>query len=109
MKKLGAWTFVAGFVISLLIGLFANTISSLTLTVLVVLGLIVGFLNITENEVHGFLLSSIAFLLVASAANVAILPIFGSTVQVMLNSLVLFIAPATLVVAIRQVFLLARD
>ena len=109
MEKLGAWIFVLGFLIAVILGFMNKPLSSSTLTVLVMFGLIVGLLNITENEVKGFLLASIALLLVGSAANLSVIPFLGQGLQSALNNVVLFIAPATLVVAIKQIFLLAKD
>ena len=109
MAQLGAWAFIAGLIIAVLLGLFTGTPSALTLTVLVVLGLIVGFLNVTDTEVHGFLMASIALLVVGSAANVSTIPLIGENVEYALNGMVLFIAPATLVVAIKEIFLVAKN
>ena len=106
MVDIGRWVFIAGLIIALIIGFTSGVPSSTFLTILIVLGLIVGLLNITEEEVHGFLLASIALLLVGNA-NLQNLPLLGNQLQHSFSNLVLFIAPAALVVAIKEVFLLA--
>ena len=109
MAQIGAWAFITGLVIAVLLGLFTGTPGAVTLTILVVLGLIVGFLNVTDTEVQGFLLASVALLIVGSAANISVVPLIGDNLEYALNGMVLFIAPATLVVAIKEIFLVAKN
>ena len=108
MAKIGAWSFLAGLLIAVILGLLTNVVSITILTILVVLGLIIGFLNITEEEVHGFLMASIALLLVGSAANISVLPLIGNMLSSILNNIVLFVAPAALVVAVKEIFMIAQ-
>ncbi len=109
MEELGTWVFVAGLVLALILGFASGVASGVALTVLVVLGLVVGLMNITEKEVHGFLVAAIALMLVGSLAKVNSLPFVGLELQASLSNIVLFVAPAALVVAIREVFILASD
>ncbi len=109
MARIGAWAFIIGLIISVFLGLFDNSPSTLILTILIVLGLIIGFLNITEKEVQGFLLACISLLLVGSVLNISVFPLLGDQIQGIITNIILFIAPAALVVAIKQVFLLAKD
>ena len=108
MAKIGAWAFLAGLLIAVILGLLTSAISTTILTILVVLGLVIGFLNITEEEVHGFLMASIALLLVGSAANISVLPLVGNMITSVLNNIVLFVAPAALVVAVKEIFMMAQ-
>ena len=109
MKELGTWVFVAGLVLALILGFTSGVVGGVSLTVLVVLGLVVGFMNITEKEVHGFLVAAIALMLVGALARADSLPFIGSELQASLSNVVLFVAPAALVVAIREVFILASE
>jgi len=70
------------------------------------LGLIVGFLNITAKETEKFLIAAIA-LIVLGVASVQALSILGTTIGTALNtilaSLIAFVGASTLVVAVKAV------
>jgi len=109
MEQIGTWGFIAGLVLSLIFGFSSGLVSGVSLTVLIVLGLVIGLLNITQKEVHGFLVASIALLLVATLTKVDSLPLIGPELQSSLSNLVFFIGPAALVVAIKEIFILASE
>jgi hypothetical protein len=67
--------------------------------VLAVLGLVVGFLNVSTKEPQGFLLPAVALALSASA--VRSLPGVGFVLTNILANVVAFVGAAMLVVAIR--------
>ena len=93
----------------MLVGLFAEA-SGLMVTILVILGLIVGFLNVTEKEVHGFLMASVALLLAGSAGSLlSSIPAIGSILGNILNNFVVFVAPAAIIVAIKELYNLAKN
>jgi hypothetical protein len=75
--------------------------------VLAVLGLVVGFLNVAEKEVQNFLLAAIGLIMSASA--IAVLPFVGGMLTDILGYLVVFIAPAVLVVAVKGLLATAKD
>ena len=98
MSKVGRWAFIAGLVIAILLAFMG--LGAQILVILAVLGLIVGFLNVSGSESHEFLIASIA--LIASAGAVQSLPLVGGTVTTVMGNLVIFISPAMLVVAIKS-------
>ncbi len=104
MSSIGKWAFIAGLAIAMLggLGLEASWFS----VVLAVLGLVVGFLNVTHEETQGFILAAIALMLSASA--VQDLPMVGGHLTAVMINLVVFIAPAVLVVALKGLFETAR-
>ena len=75
--------------------------------VLAVLGLIVGFLNISDKESQTFLLAAIALIVAANA--VGGIPYIGELVTRIIANFVLFLGGAVLVVAIKSLFAVARD
>ena len=95
MAETGTWVFVIGLLLALFLGIFIGTATYTTLTLLIVLGLIIGFLNITEKEVHGFLIASIALLL-AGSIDIRTIPLIGYQLQNALNNVLFFIAPVYL-------------
>ncbi len=104
MAKVGKWAFILGLAIAVLAGFGFE--QEWFAWVLAVLGLIVGFLNVTSGETHGFLLAAIGLMLSATA--VQMLPIVGDLTTGVMMNLVVFIAPAVLVVAIKTLLHTAR-
>ena len=71
------------------------------------LGLIVGFLNVSDKESQTFLLAAIA--LIVSANAVGAIPYIGESMTRIIANLVLFLGGAVLVVAVKSLFAVARD
>ena len=105
MGKLGKWAFIAGLVLAFVSPLFIQV--PWFYWVMAVLGLVVGFLNITAEETKGFLLASIGLIL--SATSVQGIPLIGDLVTFIMFNIVAFIAPAVLVVALKTLFETAKD
>ncbi len=105
MQKLGSWAFIVGIVISLVAGFWQLGI--VLTAVLIVLGLIVGFLNVTGSESTPFLLATVSLVIVSSFGG-AILANVSLVLQNMLNALIVFVIPATIIVAIKSVYSLAK-
>jgi len=105
LEKVGRWAFIAGLVLAALAGFFVVDVYWVT-WVLAVLGLVVGFLNVSTKEPQGFLLPAVALALSASA--VRSLPVVGFVLTNILDNAVIFIAAAMLVVAIRALLETAR-
>ena len=98
LEKVGRWAFIAGIVLAVLAGLFVVDVSWVA-WVLAVLGLVVGFLNVSTTDPQGFLLPAVALALSASA--VRSLPGVGFVLTNILANTVAFVGAAMLVVAIR--------
>ena len=105
MAQVGKWVFVVGLVIAVAGGVGFE--QSWFGWVLAVLGLIVGFLNISDKESQGFLLAAIALIVAANA--VGAIPYIGEHVTRIIVNLVLFLGGAVLVVAVKSLFAVARD
>ncbi len=105
MRHIGKWAFILGLVIAVLGGIGLDQ-TWFTWT-LAVLGLVVGFLNVTSGETQGFLLAAIALMLSANA--VQEIPYVGDRVTVILGNVVAFMAAAVVVVALRAFFDTAKD
>ena len=71
------------------------------------LGLVVGFLNISDQESQTFLLAAIALIVAASA--VGAIPYIGELVTRIIANLVIFLGGAILVVAVKSLFTVARN
>ena len=105
MEKVGRWAFIAGLVLAVLAGLVVVDVYWVT-WVLAILGLVVGFLNISTKETQGFLLPAVALALSASA--VRSLPVVGFVLTNILDNVLIFVAAAMLLVALRALLETAR-
>jgi len=103
--NIGKWAFILGLVIAVLAGLFYQP--DWALWVLAILGVIVGFLNVTAEDTRGFLMAAIALTLSATALNT--LPIVGTAFSYVLPFVVAFVAGATIVVALKELFQVGRS
>lgn len=116
----GKTTFVFGVLLSIIVGVILGNMSDAKLTtgigliysVIFVMGLIVGLLNITVKEINEFLIASITFL-VAAGINLYVLqmtlPKVGAVIQQIYFSLGIFVAPAATIVALKAMYELAKN
>lgn len=107
MNGLGHWVFLAGVLLAFLAGLVPSLQTSTMIWVLVVLGFIVGLLNVTAKETAEFLLAGVALIICADATK-SILTM-GPMVFAILSNIVAFVFPATLIVAFRTIWILAKS
>jgi len=115
--KMGQWAFIIGVIIALIVGVFSanlspNTQGMLSL-VLVVLGLVVGFLNVTEKETTPFLVAAAALMLTATSVDTLKSIDLGMSLGIYLAGIVsqiaVFVAPAAVIVALKAINSLASD
>ncbi len=104
LKLVGKWSFLAGIVLALLVSLFPEV--PYAALVLFLLGLIVGFLNISEKESGKFLLATITLMSVGlvSLTAVSVFGVIGSYLAMILANFVAFVSPVALVVAVKAIF-----
>jgi len=102
-ELIGKWAFLIGLIIAVIAGLIEGvyTIPYLAL-ILVILGVIVGFLNIHEKNVIKLLVAIIALMGVGSMTVLAI-PAVNIYLNAILKNFVAFVGAAGLVVAIKAV------
>lgn len=109
LQAVGSWAFLLGVVVAIITGALLPDRSNPTVTsFLVLLGTIVGLLNITQKETTSFLLASVSLVLVTALGG----SVVGGVVSVgmylgaMLDSILVFVVPATIVVALKTIFAL---
>jgi uncharacterized membrane protein len=104
-SMLGSWSFLIGVILALIFGLIGNLGPGVTY-VLIVLGIVIGLLNIADEEVSPFLMSGAVLVIVSTLGQsvVQTVPIFYVTLQ----ALTMLFVPATIIVALKHVFTLAR-
>ena len=106
MDAVGRWAFLVGVVLAVVLGILGPVTGTWAM-ILVVIGLAVGLLNVADKEVMHFLMSG-AVLILASALGgnvMSSLPYAGS----ILDALLAIFVPATIIVAVKNVFTLARN
>lgn len=104
---LGAWAFLVGVILAVVIGLLGyDPTAGMLALALVILGIVIGLLNIGGAELKEFLLAGVVLVIVSSLGGQTLLGVnyVGSIVQALL---VLFV-PATIVVALKVVFAVAK-
>ena len=117
-QQIGSYAFIVGVIIAFIAGigvsgLLGNAAGWIPL-VLVILGLIVGLLNITDKETEKFLIAAVALMVVGTTAGGltvidGVLSPVGSMLAGIVVQIGVFVAPAALIVAIKAVYNLARS
>lgn len=115
-KQIGNYSFIIGVVLAVVLGLAAPRLGSAAAwlwSLLVVLGLVVGFLNISGKETKEFLMVTVALVIVAYAASAQInswsnIQFVGQYLKGMFDSILAFVVPASVVVALKDVWELAK-
>ncbi len=104
-NNLGAWTFVIGLVLAIIIAIF-GVAQTWPIYVLAILGVIVGLLNISHREVIPFLIAAIAFLFTFATLSTIVAPIpeVGEAVGRFFDLVNVFVAPAAAIVAFKALF-----
>ena len=113
MEKLGEYAFLACIVIAVLAGLatgLAGYQSGAVSALLVVLGVVVGVLNISEKETTPFLVAAVALMAAATVGFGAIDQVIskaGTTLDAIFGYIATFVAPGAIIVAFKAVYALA--
>lgn len=114
MQKVGHFVFLVGVLIALLAGIFLPG-NEVLIWILALLGLVVGLINITIKDEVPFLVAVIA-LIVASQSFVYGLqwiPAIGENISQILSGIlgyvIMFVAPAAVVVALKAVYVFAKE
>ncbi len=117
-QKIGSYAFLAGAGVAIIAGVLAGAGQTGVLPavvkdwiplVLVILGVIVGVLNVKDKEIHEFLVASIVFLLLAgNAAGLNQIPVIGVYLAAIAVQLGVFVAPAAIIVAVKDIKQMAQ-
>jgi len=107
-KKLGHYSFLVAFLLAVLAGLVPALQVEWVTWALIILGLIVGFLNISARETTEFLVATIALMLVGSAG-LEVVPTAGRIISTILLNIMAIVIPAALIVSLKAIYMLAED
>jgi uncharacterized membrane protein len=111
----GAWAFLIGVVLALVAGILSfGSIHPIILGILAVLGLVIGFVNVSDKDVNTFLITGVSLVIVSFAgiqgiSGAEIIGInIGKIIASTLGALLVLLVPATIVVAIKSLFSIAQ-
>ena len=96
---IGRWSFVGGVILAIIFGIFG--LSQTIVTILLVLGLIIGLLNVTGKETHNMLIASVALVLVSALGRNVISAI--PQVVPVLDAINVLVVAATIIVALKTI------
>ena len=112
LQSIGSWAFLLGVVVAVISGALLpdNSTAPIVTSFLVLLGTIVGLLNVTTDETNSFLLASVSLVLVTALGGSVVGGVVsvGQYIRSMLDSILVFVVPATIVVALKSIFSLAE-
>ena len=104
ISVVGAWAFIAGYVIAVIGGLWWPDNGGILAT-LVILGLLVGILNVTRKETTPYLIAAIALVLIGGTQVFTPLNLvadgLGERVNLVVRMMAIFTASAAIITAIR--------
>jgi hypothetical protein len=103
----GFWAFIIGLVISVVAGVFAPANGVLVL-ILVILGIVIGFLNITPKETQALLLAAIALIVVGNAFAAITIFDLNKYIGGVLFYITVFVSPAAVIAAIKTLWAIGK-
>jgi hypothetical protein len=112
----GAYAFLIGVVLAVILGLFNKSLESsggMFYSALVIIGLVVGFMNTGDKDSVTFLLASLSLVIVGALGMeplkyIALNNYAVNTLRDILGSLLVLFVPATIIVALKTVFSMAK-
>lgn len=121
-NSIGAWAFLIGVVLACIIGLSSakllpieeiNIYSSAIYGILIILGIVVGFMNVAGKDSQTFLLAGAVLVIVSGFGMESVsgsligFPI-ANAVKTVFGALLTLFVPATIIVALKTVFSIAN-
>ncbi|MDP7116456.1 MAG: hypothetical protein QF632_05125 [Candidatus Woesearchaeota archaeon] len=112
-KKVGHYSFIVGVIVAIVLGLVSlGSATPWLSSLLVVLGLIVGFINVTGKETREFLLVSAVLIIAAGLGGVTTtlgaVEVIGPYLSGIFTKILAFVVPATVVVALKDIWCLGQ-
>ncbi len=121
-NNIGAWTFLVGVVLAIMVGVFTTLIqipylikySAQIYGLLALLGVVVGsFIKVEGKENHTFLIAGAIIVIVSKFGRESVIGSLiglglGDVVSSIFGALLILFIPATIIVALKTVFSIAR-
>ncbi len=116
-EEVGKYAYLVGVIAALIVGILASYIPGTAITwltsLVILAGLIVGFMNVSTKEIKDFLLVSTVLVIVAAlgggAGTLAAVEVIGPYLSGIFTQLLAFVVPATIIVALKEILVLAKQ
>jgi len=115
-KKVGHYSFTIGVIIAVILGLalpIGAQAQAILTSILVLLGLIVGFMNVTGKETREYLLVATVLVLVSYAGSaggtLGGVMYVGPYLEGIFRGIMSFVVPATVVVGLKDIINLSKN
>ena len=111
MDMIGKWAFVIGVILAIAVGLLGS-LNTTVIVILMILGLVIGFLNVTGKEAAQFLVAGVSIIIAGSlgtGAFIGMTNVVTTTLVSIFGAISVLVVPAVIIVAIREVFVLAKE
>ena len=108
-NALGSWAFLIGIILAILLGIgFTGEYQTTMLWAVFLLGILVGLLNVSVNEVNQFLMSGTILVLVSFLGiQVGVFSAVAPVISNVLSGILTLLVPAIIIVALKAVFVYA--
>ncbi len=111
VQRIGVWAFIVGVIVAVLLPI-VTPLTVWSTSVLIVLGLVIGFLNIAAVDTQAFLVAALALVIVSGFSSTSGLitqvaqigPVLGRV----FGGILLLVVPATIIVALRSIYTVAH-
>jgi hypothetical protein len=103
-NMLGSWSFLIGVILAVVFG-FLGSVTQVT-TILFVIGIIVGLLNISDEEAKPFMMAGVVLVIVGTLGQSVVSTV--ARLDGVLQALTIIFVPATIIVALKSVFSMAK-
>ena len=110
--SLGSLSFLFGAAIAIISGVInPGSTSTIITSLLILLGVIVGFLNVTTRETNSFLMATVSLVIVSALGGAVLgqVTYVGAYLEGVLTAILTFVIPATIIVALKSVYTLAEN
>ena len=107
LSKIGFWSFIIGLILAVVAGLAWVDNNAVTI-ILIILGLIVGFLNITSKEIMLFLVATIALMVTGRVFEPLTVLSLGKHLDNILAYVATLMAPAAIVASIKALWAVGK-
>lgn len=107
LSKIGFWAFIIGLILAIVGGLVAPDNATIVV-ILVILGLIIGLLNITAKEIMLFLVATVALIVAGGVLEPIKIGNLGTKLDDVLKLIATLMAPAAVVASIKALWALGK-
>jgi len=115
-QKIGHYSFIGGVIIAVVLGLASSQLGTATVwltSLLILFGLIAGFLNVSGKETKEFMMVAVVLIIAAFAGDASQtlgeVQYIGAYLASIFTQILAFVVPATVVVGLKEVWSLGQN